>query len=172
MGNGFCQTMEQFNAKKPGDRFVGDVTMPPNFIIQTSQRRVELPAPLFAFYRVAAMTDGGIASGASDAAELPRPFIYSLPPARAKVGQVYDYRPAATASIGHLTCRDGYNAAFWQRETLAWTLESGPKWLTIKDRILTGTPAATDAGTHDVVLKLTNNKDQTAEQRFRIVVER
>ncbi len=170
MGNGFCRTMDEFNAKKPGDRFVGDIKTPPNFITQTSQRQVELAAPLCAFYRVVALTDSGIVSGASDAVELPRPFIYSRPLTGAKVGQVYDYRPAATASIGHLTCRDGYNAAFWQREMITWTLGSSPKWLTIKDGILTGTPADTDVGTCDIVLKLTNSNNQLAEQRFRIVV--
>ena len=93
---------------------------------------------LYAFYRVAAVDEKGNASGASDYAELPRPFIYSVPPLTAKAGQEYRYKPVAVFSLGHLTCRDGYNEAFWEREQLTWTLEIFPKWLAITDGTVSG----------------------------------
>lgn len=177
-GGGFCETMAQFSAKKAAtkdDPFFGDAKMPPNLVAQTRQRRLDLrdlALPPDAFYRVAAVDEKGNESGPSDYVELPRPFIHTAPIVRAKAGAAYQYRPGATFSIGHLTCRGGYNAAFWERETLTWTLASGPAWLAIKDDELAGTPGEGDAGTCDVVLKVVNNKDGSAEQRFKIAVEK
>ncbi len=172
MGRGFCDTMAQFKAKTKDEPYFGDVKTPANFIAGTRERRLNLSGPLLAFYRVAAVDDKGFASGPSDFVELPRPFIYSAPLLRAKAGRAWSYRPAATFSIGHLTCRDGYNAAFWQRETLSWTLDAAPAWLALRDGELAGTPGGNDLGAHDVVLKVANNRGGAAEQRFRLVVER
>jgi hypothetical protein len=172
MGGGFCQTMQQFKAKTKDDPFFGDVKTPSNLVAGVKQRRLDLSGPLYAFYRVAAVDEKGIASGASDYVELPRPFIWTAPAVQAKVAQPYRYRPAATFSIGHLTCRGGYNAAFWQREQLAWTLQAAPKWLSVQDGELVGRPAEDDAGAADVILKVVNSKDDSAEQRFRLVVEK
>jgi len=116
MGNGFCTTMAEYKAKDRKDAFCGDVKTPANFLLQTKQNRLALGNPLFAYYRVSTVDEKGNVSGPSDYVELPRPFIYTAAAGRAKVGQPYAYRPAATFSLGHLTCRDGYNATFWGRE--------------------------------------------------------
>ncbi|MFB3891632.1 MAG: hypothetical protein ACE15C_06365 [Phycisphaerae bacterium] len=177
-GGGFCANMAEFNKKKAptkNDPFFGDVKMPPNVVAQTRERRLnlkDLAGPPSAFYRVAAVDGKGVESGPSDYVELPRPWIYTAPVVRAKAGAAYQYRPGAIASIGHLTCRGGYNAAFWERETLTWTLESGPAWLAVKDGELTGTPSEADAGAFDVALKVVNNKDGSAVQKFRLVIEK
>lgn len=170
MGRGFCKTMDQYKARTKDDPFYGNVKTSANFIAETKARRFDLTGPLFAFYRVSAVDEKSQTSGPSDLVALPRPFIYTAAPDQAKVGQVYRYRPAATFSIGHLTCRRGYNAAFWQRETLTWHLVSGPRWLRLQKGELIGTPGDKDAGSHDVVLKVVNNKDAATEQRFRLAV--
>jgi len=172
MGHGFCMTQADYEAKKKDDPFFGEVKTPPNFIAETRDRRFLLTAPVRAFYRVVAVDEKGNVSGPSDFVELPRPVIYSQPVLAVRVGQPYSYRPAATASIGHLTCHDEYNAAFWQRESLTWTLTVGPAWLGLADGVLSGTPTEADVGVHETVLKVVNNKAGAAEQRFRLVVEK
>ena len=172
MGHGFCATMADYGAKKGDDPFFGDVKTPPNFIAETRERQFRLAMPFRAFYRVTAVDANGNASGPSDFVELPRPFIYSAPVRGAKAGQEYSYRPAATVSLGHLTCRGGYNAAFWQRENLTWSIETGPAWLKVLNGVIAGTPAEADAGAHDIVLKVVNSRAAAAEQRFRLVVEK
>jgi len=121
---------------------------------------------------VVAVDAQGNASGPSDLVSLPRPFVYSAAPPEAKVRRAYRYRPAATFSMGHLTCRNGYNAAFWQRETLTWTLLSGPAWLRLKDGELAGTPTAKDVGVHLVSLKVENDTGSAAEQSFQVTVSK
>ena len=170
MGRGFCKTMAQYKARTKDDPFYGDIKTPANFVAETKARRFDLTGPVFAFYRVSAVDAKDQTSGPSDLVALPRPFIYTPAPGRAKVGQVYRYRPAATLSIGHLTCRRGYNAAFWQRETLTWRLVSGPRWLRLQKGELIGTPGDGDAGSHDVVLKVVNSSKASAEQKFRLIV--
>ena len=172
MGNGFCETMAEYKAKDRKDAFCGDVKTPANFLLQTKQARMALSNPLFAYYRVSAVDANGNASGPSDYAELPRPFIYTSAATRAKVGQPYAYRPAATFSLGHLTCRDGYSAAFWDREKLTWTQETGPTWLRMNNGKLRGTPTEDDVGCQDVILKVVNDKGGSAKQQFRIAVEK
>ncbi|MBM4034254.1 MAG: hypothetical protein FJ291_21100 [Planctomycetes bacterium] len=178
MGHGFCDTMEEFKSRKQGAPiasnglpFFGDVKTPANLIAETKERRLSVHANR-AYYRVVAVDEKGNESGPSDYAEFPRPFIYTKPPAAAKVGQPWRYEPAATASIGHLTCKDGYNPAFWGREKLTWTLESGPAWLKLEGSCLAGTPAEADAGSHAVSLRVSNNKGGQAQQKFVAVVAR
>ena len=49
------------------------------------------------FYRVVAVDAGGTASGCSDYAELPHPFIYSQPVTQARAGKPYRYRVKSLA---------------------------------------------------------------------------
>ena len=172
MGHGFCTTQVDYATKKKDDPYFGEVKTPPNFIAETRERRFPLTPPLRAFYRIVAVDAKGNVSGPSDYVELPRPVIYSQPILEAKVGQPYSYRPAAIASIGHLTCRGEYEAAFWQREHLTWTLETGPSWLKVSEDGLGGVPMEGSSGVHDVLLKVVNDKGSVVEQRFRLVVEK
>lgn len=175
MGRGFCTTMDEYNAAKPGAPFYGDVKTPANLVTKTDQIRlavvgpqVTLPNANKAFYRVVAVDEKGNESGPSDQVEMPRPWVYSAPVAAAKVGESYRYAPATLASIGFLWCNGSYNPAFWNRDRLTWQLTTGPAWLKLADGVLTGTPTA--AGEANVVLKLTNQKGQSAEQRFLVKV--
>ncbi|MBM4040233.1 MAG: hypothetical protein FJ290_17140 [Planctomycetes bacterium] len=171
MGHGLCDTMEEFKARKQGDPFFGDVKTPANLIAETKERRLTIAANR-AFYRVVAVDEKGNESGPSDYGEFPRPFIFGKPPTTAKVGQPFRYEAAAVASIGHLTCKDGYNAAFWGREKLTWMLEAGPAWLKLEGSHLAGTPGDGDAGPHPVSLKVANNKGGQAQQKFVVVVQK
>jgi len=179
MGHGFCDTMEEYKARKQGEPFFGDVKTPANFAAETRERRLAVVGPALAFpnanrafYRVVAVDEKGNDSGPSDFVEFPRPFIFTKPPAIARVGRPYRYEAAAIASIGHLTCRAGYNAAFWGREKPKWVLETGPPWLKLEGSHLTGTPGDGDAGANEVTLNVTSEKGGHAQQKFVVVVEK
>jgi len=177
-GRGFCDTMEEYNAKaqKGEDPFWGDVRMPPNLITKTEETSLTVVGPHLpwpnvnkAFYRVVAIDEKGNESGASDYVAVPRPYIYTAPSPVAHVGQLYRYEPKSIFSIGHLTCNGSYNAAFWHREKLIWTLDKGPSWLKLRGDVLEGIPSS--PGRFEVVLKVTNNKQQSAQQRFMLEVQ-
>jgi len=179
-GGGFCDTIEQFQAKQ-GRPPKGVVTAPPNLVAETAETRcvvagpdVTLPNTNRAFYRVAAVDERGNASYASDYVALARPHIYTRPPTQAKVGHKYEYRAAAIRSIGHLTCFKGYNAAFWNCDKLEFSLAQAPKWLHVDAAtgLMSGTPTEADLGRQEVVLRVANNKGQKAEQKFEVNVKR
>ena len=48
----------------------------------------------------------------------------------------------------------------------------GPTWLALRAGELFGMPGDNDVGTHDVVLMVVNNKGVSAEQCFKIQVEK
>ncbi|MEN6303888.1 MAG: putative Ig domain-containing protein [Armatimonadia bacterium] len=178
VGRGFCDTMEEYKAKdkKGDDPFYGNVKTPSNLVTKTGQTRlvvagpgVALPNANQAFYRVVAVDAKGNESGASDYAALPRPMAYTKAVTEGQVGEAYRYAPKALYSIGHYACNGSYNAAYWHREKLAWTLEKGPQWLKLENGILTGTPPA--AGRYEITLKVTNNKSQQAQQAFALTVK-
>jgi hypothetical protein len=174
-GRGFCDTMEEYNAKasKGDDPFYGNVKTPPNLVDKTTQTMMVVAGPGVpnernlnkAFYRVVAIDENDNESGPSDYVALPRPFIYTRPVTDAVPGQQYRYEPQSLYSIGHYTCNGSYNAAFWHREKLTWSLEQAPGWLKLEEGVLTGLPAA---GEHPVVLKVTNNKGGEAQQKYTI----
>jgi hypothetical protein len=176
MGHGFCDTLDEYNAKTRDDPYWGDVKTPANLAGKTAQTELEVVCPPGAsqavnlnkaFYRVVALDERGNESGASDYVALPRPFIYTAPVTAAKAGQEYRYAPRSLYSIGHLTCRDGYNAAFWEREKVTWSLEKGPAWLKLQDGVLVGTPPM--AGQYGVTLRAAIGGQQQA-QSFTIAV--
>lgn len=178
IGHGFCDTMDEYQAKEKGspDGVWGKMKTPPNLVTKTEQTSLvvvgpslDLPNTNKAFYRVVAIDDKGIESGPSDYAAVTRPFIYTAPVTQATAGQPYRYEPQSIFSIGHLTCQGGYNAAFWHREKLTWTLEQAPGWLKIENGVLVGTPPA--AGKTDVALIVTGNKQQVVRQTFAIEVK-
>lgn len=176
MGHGFCTTMAEYNAATRQTPFFGDVKTPANLVTKTTQTRltvvgpaVSLPNANKAFYRVVAVDEKGLESGPSDLVALPRPWVWSAPVTAAKVGENYRYAPASLASIGHLWCNGSYNPGFWNRDKLTWQLTSGPAWLKLVDGVVTGIPPA--AGRSAVALKVTNQKGQSAEQRFEVEVK-
>ena len=106
------------------------------------------------------------------AAEFPRPFIYGKMPTKAKCGEPFRHSVSAIASIGDLKCKDGYNAAFWDREILTFSLTKAPGWLKVDAAMgeLTGMPTPDAIGQHEFILRVTNNKGGAQERKFIIKV--
>jgi hypothetical protein len=152
-----------------------------------------------AFYRVVAVDEKGKRSGPSDYAAAVRPFIFSKPVDAARVGTEYRYQVAVIHSLGDLRGRmvDGKQVAgFWDIEKPRYAITKGPSWLRIDENtgLLRGTPDA--AGTAEVVVavrlersvrrldeaklswgqelvkEIVTENVGSAEQRFRITVER
>jgi hypothetical protein len=176
-GRGLCDSMKEYNARTENDPGCGHVKTPANLVGRTAERRMTVagaglkgPNANRAYYRVVAVDEKGNDSTPSDYAEIPRPFIYTAAPDAAKVGQAYRYEPAAILSIGHMTCKTEYTAAYWGSEKLAWTIERGPGWLKLEKSALAGTPGPGDVGKTEVSLKVANNKGAEARQSFTIAV--
>ncbi len=179
MGRGFCADMDEYNAKADETSGRNRVKIPANFVTTTKEQslfvvgaNVQLPNANKAFYRVIAVDEHGIISGPSDYAEFPRPFIYSDMSTKAQCGKPFKHSVSAIASIGDLKCKGGYNAAFWDREIMTFSLTQAPDWLKVDVTTgeLTGTPTPDAVGQHEVILRVTNDKGGATERRFVIEV--
>ena len=138
---------------------------PANFVSETTATElpvvgadVGVPNANRAFYRVVAVDDRGNRSGPSDYAAAPRPFIFTTPPAVAKVGAEYRYRAGAIRSLGDLRMRviNGKETpSFWDIEKPGFALQKGPSWLRVHEAsgMLSGTPDT--AGQVEVTLTAT-----------------
>jgi hypothetical protein len=144
------------------------VAFPANFLAETAEPffRIE---PKHAYYRVVAVDERGNVSGASEFLEAPRPWIYTQPPTRAKVGEPYRYEARSVRSIGDLSYRDfgpgqSYQSAYWDAEKPKFSIETemprcgnfDVKWLHLDPEtgVLSGTPALADAGEYQVNLRV------------------
>ena len=108
---------------------------------------VKLPNANRAFYRVVAVDEQGNRSGSSEFTAAPRPFIYSKPVAKAKVGSEYRYQVSAIRSLGDLRTRlvgGKETLNYWDVEGLRFALLRAPAWLKIDENtgLLSGTPDA------------------------------
>ena len=178
MGRGFCRDMDEFNSKADMPNS-NAVKTPSNLVTATGETSltvvgsyIVLPNANKSFYRVVAIDEKGNESGASDYAEFPRPFIYSRLPGRARLGQRFTHKLGVIASIGDLKCKEGYNAAFWDKEYLSFQLVSAPGWLEVDPQTgeLSGTPGADAVGDHDVILRVTDSAGGAVEREFAIKV--
>lgn len=111
------------------------------------------------YYRVVAVDIGGLVSGPSDYAEMPRPFLFTQPTTSASVGQPYAYQAKTIASIGDLRATtlgaDDYATNFWDIEYPIFALAGAPNGLTINPAtgLVSGVP--TVSGSYDVTLVVT-----------------
>jgi len=141
--------------------------MPSNFAVETTDTSVVVVGPNLkfpnanrAYYRVVAVDEKGVESGPSDYAAVPRPFIYTIPPAKVKVGQVWKYRPMAISSIGDLRCRTFvpgkyiYNAGFWDVDDLRFHVFGAPAWVKLDEAtgLITAAPGEKDVGEYSFLL--------------------
>ena len=142
-------------------------TMPSNFACETAGVKAAVVGPGLtfpnankAYYRVVAVDEQGLESGPSDYAAIPRPVIYTLPPAPPRVRQQWEYQVKATSSIGDLRCRTFvpgkyiYNAGFWDQDVLHYRLHGAPEWLKIDEMtgIISGTPTEKAIGKHSFLV--------------------
>jgi hypothetical protein len=179
---------------------------PANFVAETSNTElvvlgagVEVPNANKAFYRVVAVDEKGKRSGPSDYAAVTRPFIFSKPADKSRVGAEYRYQISVVRSLGDLRGRivDGKQVAgFWDIEKPRYTLTQGPSWLRIDEKsgVVRGVPDT--VGAVDLVVTVTlertvrrldeaklswgqelvkevvTEKVGSAQQRFRVTVGR
>ncbi|MCD6361024.1 MAG: putative Ig domain-containing protein, partial [Armatimonadetes bacterium] len=125
------------------------------------------------YYRVVAVDANGTQSICSDFAEMPHPYIWTRPPAEAKAGQAFTYRPGVISSLGdvqHRTGKDPVND-LWEREVFSFKLAEGPAWLKIDEKTgeLSGTPNA--AGTVRIAIEVTTQFEGRDRQEFDLVVK-
>jgi hypothetical protein len=121
------------------------VTETPATEIAVVGREITLANANRAFYRVVAVDAQGNRSGPSGFTAAPRPFIYSKPVARARVGAKYRYQVLALRSLGDLRTRlvgGKETLSFWDIESPRFNLLRAPAWLQIDEQtgLLSGTP--------------------------------
>lgn len=163
-----------FSIEKRPPESVGRGAATGNFVAATTGTslvvigpRTDGPNTNRVYYRVVAIDADGTASGCSDYAEAPHPFLYSAPVTTARVGRPYRYQARSLCSLNDVQHRsDPPGNKFWDKEKNTFTLAAGPEWLSI-DRmtgLLTGTPTA--PGRIPVKLVVTNQFHGRAEQGF------
>jgi hypothetical protein len=147
-----------------------------NFVGETADteltvigRRLDLPNTNKAFYRVVAVDERGNRSWSSAYAESPRPFIFTTPVARARVGKEYRYQADTIRSLGHAGLRNASDeqvcefwppeererilngpswhrqvVSFWDVQETRFSLVRSPDWLTVDEAtgLLSGIPDA------------------------------
>ncbi len=180
-GKGFVRTIEEYESKPADAPDAGMVTVPSNLLARTdtTQARVvgadlTLPNANRAFYRVVAVDEAGNESGPSDYAQVPRPYVYTQPPA-AKVGRPYTYAVGVIRSIGDLRCRrspsSSYNAAFWDRDVVTLKAAGLPEGLSLDEQtaVVTGVPK--QAGSFELTFEVATNSGASIFVRQRLHVE-
>lgn len=180
-GKGFVRTMEEYEDKPAGTPDAGTVKMPANLVGRATEASMRVVGSGLtaantnrAYYRVVAVDAEGIESGPSDFAEVERPFVFSRPETKAQVGKPYRCQLQAIASIGDLRCRaspkSSYNAAFWDREELAFAAVRLPEGLSLdaKTGLISGTPPK--PGTFDVEVKVSDQHARTRAVAYKLTV--
>ncbi len=156
--------------------------VPGNFVAETAQTSMVVVSPTAdrpnmnkVYYRVVAIDANGTASGCSDYAEMPHPFVYSDPETSAKAETEYRYEAKSLHSLNDAQ-RDGRTGKtdFWDIEENKFTLVEGPAWLRMDEQTgaLSGTPGPGDVGRVRVKIAVENQFGDRAEQGFEIIVTR
>jgi hypothetical protein len=123
---------------------------------------------------VVAVDSAGNESGPSDYAEVPRPFVFSRPELKAKVGKPYRYEPRLIRSDGDLRCRvindTPYNAAFWDREEYRFTAIRLPEGLSLDGAtgVISGKSAR--PGTFEVSFKIDGPSGKSRNVSFALTI--
>jgi hypothetical protein len=117
-----------------------------------------------AFYRVVAIDRMGNRSAPSELAAAPRPFVWSRPPLFVKLGQRYQYRPAAVASLGAIRIYNGQTPAYADTDLPEWEIVNAPSWLAFEQGILHGQTSI--SGDYPVHLRVRTRTSGSADQAF------
>jgi hypothetical protein len=138
---GFSVSKEPYDAPPLGEmpsNYLGRTTST-QMVVASHRASTDLPADVEnpnnlnrCYYRVVAIDERGTHSGCSNYAEMPHPYIWTLPPTTIDAGREYRYQPCLIQSLGDLQFRYVEpNCRFWEREQLSFSLLDGPKWLSI-----------------------------------------
>ena len=181
MGRGFVRDIDQYDAKPQDAPDTGMVKTPANLIgtveatsLAVVGTGIELTNTNRAYYRVVAVDAAGIESGPSDYAEVPRPFVFTQPDPKARVGQPYRYQPGVIRSVGDLQCRrspkSSYNAAYWDRQEYTFTAVHLPDGLLLDAHSgrISGKPDK--PGTFDVAFTVADQFGASREFSYRLTV--
>ncbi len=115
---------------------------------------------LRAYYRVSAVGEDGVESGASPQAVMPRTYLYNIPDKPVAAGVPFERRLQSVRSLGDLQHRyEPPGQAFWEMEAHTFTLTQGPGWLHLDPETgrLHGTPPADAVGGHVVTVQVTTH---------------
>jgi hypothetical protein len=180
-GKGFVRSAAEYQAKPANAPDAGGVKTPANLIARVSATSlaivgpdVRLPNTNKTYYRVVAVDSAGNESGPSDYAEVPRPFVFSRPELKAKVGKPYRYEPRLIRSDGDLRCRvindTPYNAAFWDREEYRFTAIRLPEGLSLDGAtgVISGKSAR--PGTFEVSFKIDGPSGKSRNVSFALTI--
>lgn len=149
-----------------------DGEQPSNLIATVHAPTTELTVPALAqaIYRVVAIDAAGTRGGASRMALVPRPVVYSCPPASVVPGRPFAYTLQPSLAFGDLQFReppgvsaDQLGQHFVEREGASFTAHMLPSWLKLvqapngTSALLTGTapPELEVGGTTDVAVLVT-----------------
>jgi hypothetical protein len=179
-GKGFVRSIEEYRAKPATAANTGTVKTPANLITQVGSTSLAVvgPGPGLpnkAYYRVVAIDAAGNQSGASDYAEVPRPYVLFRPQGPAQLNKPYRCLVQGICSEGDLRCRvsreSSYNAAFWDREEYRFTATSLPEGIAFDPQanIISGLPKR--AGRFEIALKVEDRsgKSRTVVHRLQVV---
>ncbi len=128
-----------------------------------------------AFYRIVAVDANGTESGPSEAAALPRPFVYTQALTRARAGHRYVCLMRTISSLGRLQASGDSGALITNKDTWRFVLVKGPRWLRLdaENGLLRGEPDESNRGSSQVELVIRDNgtPPREARQEFTLKVE-
>ena len=175
-----------FSIHKTEHQVLGRGNVPGNFFDETTATSLVVVSPTATsananrvYYRVVAIDADGTASGCSDYAELPHPFVYTQPATSANVGRRYTYKVRSLRSLGDYQCRQDpdvnvkkYAYRFWHTEENSFKLADGSDWLTMDEQtgVLSGIPKSGDVGKASVTVRVAVQSGQHDDQRFDVTV--
>lgn len=116
------------------------VKIPGNLILKTQETSALVVADELPFsggfnrcyYRLQAVDEYGARSGCTPQIELPRPFIYSRPPASIKIAQPFTYQVRSLYSLGPVIAdKPEYTYSLRRLERVNFSLEGAPEGLKI-----------------------------------------
>ncbi len=168
---GFAVHREPYEAYRRGRvaaNFLARTTTPSLLVVSAQPTHANMNR---CYYRVVAVDEYGTESICSDYAELPHPYFWTRPPAQARDGERFSYRPGVITSLGDVQWRDETSGdGLWDREQNTFSLTEGPAWLHLDPATgeLSGIPPL--PGSTHIAFAVANQFGRQATQEFELQV--